>query len=65
MQKQRRIDPDEPRHERDRRVYEEPRRAVTVAVNGKFSLVAIGTLGYVRSPSDKRHLLKICPLEVV
>jgi hypothetical protein len=45
FQKQRRVDPAEPLHERERKVYEEPRRAVAVAINGKFSLVAIGTHG--------------------
>jgi hypothetical protein len=47
VQKQRRIDPDEPLHERNR-VYEEPRRAVAIAINGTFSLIAIGTYGCVR-----------------
>lgn len=28
------------------RVYEEPKRATAVAVNNKFSLIAIGTYGY-------------------
>lgn len=42
VQKQRRVDPDEPLHERNR-VYEEPRRAVAIAINGTFSLIAIGT----------------------
>lgn len=46
MQKQRQIDPNEPLHERDR-VYEEPRRAVTIAINGKFSFIAIGTQRFV------------------
>lgn len=45
VQKQRKLDPDEPLHERDRRLYVEPRTAVVVAVNGKFSLLAIGMLG--------------------
>ncbi|KAK7468553.1 WD40 repeat protein [Stygiomarasmius scandens] len=45
VQKQRRIDPDEPLHQRDRKVYVEPKRAVTVAVNAKFSLLAVGMLG--------------------
>jgi RAB6A-GEF complex partner protein 1 len=46
VQKQRRIDPDEPLHERDR-VYEEPKRAVAIAINGTFSLIAIGTYRFV------------------
>ncbi|KAL1713253.1 RIC1-domain-containing protein [Schizophyllum commune] len=37
--------------------YEEPRRAVSVAVNGKFSLVAIGTIGgaiqFTNFPSEE------------
>ncbi|THU88454.1 RIC1-domain-containing protein [Dendrothele bispora CBS 962.96] len=45
VQKQRRIDPDEPLHQRDRKVYVEPKRAVAVAVNAKFSLIAVGMLG--------------------
>lgn len=44
VQKQRRIDPDELIHEHNR-VYEEPRRAVAIAINGTFSLIAIGTFG--------------------
>jgi RAB6A-GEF complex partner protein 1 len=44
VQKQRRIDPDEPLHERDRKAYIDPNSAVAVAINGKFSLIAIGTL---------------------
>ncbi|KAF8649858.1 hypothetical protein AX16_005620 [Volvariella volvacea WC 439] len=43
VQKQRQLDPDQV--DADRKVYDEPRRAVTVAVNGKFSLIAIGTNG--------------------
>ena len=46
VQKQRRIDPDEPLHEHSR-VYEEPRRAVAIAINGTFSLIAIGTYEFV------------------
>jgi len=46
VQKQRVVDPDEPLHQRSRRVYVEPKRAVCVAVNGKFTLVAVGMLGY-------------------
>ncbi|KAK1232383.1 WD40 repeat protein [Marasmius sp. AFHP31] len=45
VQKQRRIDPDEPLHERNRPVYVEPRKAVSIAINGKFSLIAVGMLG--------------------
>ncbi|KAJ7596719.1 RIC1-domain-containing protein [Mycena floridula] len=45
VQKQRKIDPNEPLHERERRVYVEPRRAVAVAVNGPFSILAIGMSG--------------------
>ncbi|KAF5375289.1 hypothetical protein D9758_000014 [Tetrapyrgos nigripes] len=45
VQKQRRIDPDEPLHQRDRKVYVEPKRAVLIAVNAKFSLIAVGMLG--------------------
>lgn len=44
VQKQRRIDPDKPRHERGR-FYEEPRHAKAIAINAKFSLIAIGTIG--------------------
>lgn len=47
VEKQRRVDPDEPLHERDRRTYVEPKQAVVVAINGKFSLLAIGTQGCV------------------
>jgi len=43
VQKQRRVDPEEDLP----RIYEEPRRALAVAVNGKFSLIAIGTHGSV------------------
>ncbi|KAG6891075.1 hypothetical protein C0995_014164 [Termitomyces sp. Mi166 len=42
VQKQRRIDPDEPLYMRNR-IYEEPRRAMAIAINGKFSFIAIGT----------------------
>lgn len=41
MQKSRRIDPEDARSTKP--VYEEPRRAVAVAINGKFSLTAVGT----------------------
>ncbi|TFK36804.1 RIC1-domain-containing protein [Crucibulum laeve] len=44
VQKRRRIDPDTPASDRDR-IYEEPRRATAVALNEKFSLIAIGTHG--------------------
>lgn len=44
VQKQRQFDPDKPRHERGR-LYEEPRHAKAIAINAKFSLIAIGTLG--------------------
>ncbi|RDB29503.1 RAB6A-GEF complex partner protein 1 [Hypsizygus marmoreus] len=56
VQKQRRIDPDEPLHERNR-VYEEPRRAVAIAINAKFSFIAIGThsggLEFTNFPSQE------------
>ncbi|KAF8078253.1 RIC1-domain-containing protein [Lyophyllum atratum] len=56
VQKQRCVDPDEPLHERNR-VYEEPRRAVAMAINGKFSFIAIGTysggLEFTNFPSQE------------
>ncbi|KAF9458722.1 RIC1-domain-containing protein [Collybia nuda] len=56
VQKQRRIDPDEHPHERDR-VYEEPQRAVAIAINGKFSLIAVGTFSggieFTNFPSEE------------
>ncbi|KAG6837879.1 hypothetical protein H0H93_013032 [Arthromyces matolae] len=56
VQKQRRVEPDEPPDVRHR-VYEEPRRAVALAINGKFSFVAIGTfsggLEFVNFPSQE------------
>lgn len=55
VQKQRRIDPDKPRHERGR-FYEEPRHAKAIAINAKFSLIAIGTLGYVLVSISIRYL---------
>ncbi|KAK0465224.1 RIC1-domain-containing protein [Desarmillaria tabescens] len=45
VQKQRRIDPNEPLHERNRRAYVEPKQAVCVALNSRFSLIAVGMLG--------------------
>ncbi|KAF8898475.1 RIC1-domain-containing protein [Infundibulicybe gibba] len=46
VQKQRQIEPDDiSTGESERTLYEEPRRAVTVAINGRFSMIAIGTLG--------------------
>lgn len=45
VQKQRRIDPSEPLHERNRRAYVEPKQAVCVALNSRFSLIAVGMLG--------------------
>lgn len=41
MQKRRRVDPED--SENAKPLYEEPRRAVAVAINGRFSLTAIGT----------------------
>lgn len=43
VQKQKQVDPEDSRE----RAYHEPRRAVTIAVNGKFSLIAVGTEGSV------------------
>lgn len=40
--KRRQVDPEQTPSER---VYEEPKRAVSVAINGKFSLMAIGMHG--------------------
>uniref|UniRef100_A0A0W0FAM6 RIC1 C-terminal alpha solenoid region domain-containing protein n=1 Tax=Moniliophthora roreri TaxID=221103 RepID=A0A0W0FAM6_MONRR len=45
VQKQRRVNPEDPLHKRNRKAYIEPKSAVAVAINGKFSLIAIGTLG--------------------
>ncbi len=45
VQKQRRVDPDQPLHESSRRIYEEPRRAVKIALNSRFSVFAIGMVG--------------------
>ncbi|PBL00950.1 RIC1-domain-containing protein [Armillaria gallica] len=45
VQKQRRVDPSEPLHERNRRAYVEPKQAVCVALNSRFSLIAVGMLG--------------------
>ncbi|KAK7058364.1 WD40 repeat protein [Paramarasmius palmivorus] len=50
VQKQRRVDPDEPLHERERKAYIDPNSAVAVAINGKFSLIAVGTLSF---PSEE------------
>ncbi|KAG5728542.1 RIC1 like protein [Termitomyces sp. T112] len=56
VQKQRRIDPDESLHVQNR-TYEEPRRAVAIAINGKFSFIAIGTfsggLEFINFPSQE------------
>ncbi|KAF5377213.1 hypothetical protein D9615_006326 [Tricholomella constricta] len=56
VQKQRRIDPDEPLHQGDR-VYKEPRRVVAMAINSKFSFIAIGTysggLEFTNFPSQE------------
>jgi hypothetical protein len=41
VQKRRRIDPEDAHVAKP--IYEEPRRAVAVAINGKFSLTAVGT----------------------
>ena len=43
MQKRRLVRPDDP--DAEQHVYDEPRQAVAVAINTKFSLVAIGTHG--------------------
>lgn len=40
VQKQKRIDPNDA--SADRRQYEEPKKAISIAVNGKFSLIAVG-----------------------
>ncbi|KAF9270574.1 RIC1-domain-containing protein [Marasmius fiardii PR-910] len=57
VQKQRRIDPDAPLHERNRPVYLEPKRAVKIAINAKFSLIAIGMHGggiaFTKFPSQE------------
>lgn len=45
MQKRRMVRPDDP--DADQYAYEEPRRAVSVAINTKFSVVAVGMHGYV------------------
>ena len=47
VQKRRQTDPDsgEP-------AYQDPRKAVAVAINAKFSLIAIGTYGYVIPIAD-------------
>ena len=45
VQKRRRKDPDELKD--GEYPYDEPRRAMTVAINTRFSLIAIGTHGYV------------------
>jgi hypothetical protein len=42
VQKQRQVDLED---DRESLIYEEPRRAVVVAINGKFSLTAVGTQG--------------------
>lgn len=41
VQKRRRLDPEDAQIAGP--VYDEPRRAVAIAINGKFSLVAVGT----------------------
>lgn len=47
IQKQRRVDPDQPLHEANRRMYDEPKRAVQVALNSRFSVFAVGMIGLV------------------
>lgn len=47
VQKRRRRDPDDP--DAGEFAYTEPRRAMVVAINTKFSLIAIGTYGYASS----------------
>lgn len=56
VQKRRRIDPNESRQV-GIRVYEEPRRAVAIAINGKFSFLAIGTYRWVLVNT---RLLAVC-----
>lgn len=61
VEKQRSIDPTQPLHQRERRVYVEPKRATAVAINGKFSMLAIGMLGYVTtSDQDPSLNVKSC-----
>ncbi|KAJ3897367.1 hypothetical protein F5879DRAFT_983118 [Lentinula edodes] len=52
VQKQRRVEPEE-----HGSVYFEPRRAVRIAINAKFSLIAVGMLGggiqYTTFPADE------------
>lgn len=43
VQKQRRVEP----HEQNESLYFEPMRAVRIAVNAKFSMIAVGMLGYL------------------
>ncbi|TFK76753.1 RIC1-domain-containing protein [Pluteus cervinus] len=55
VQKQKQVDPSD--IIADRKVYEEVRRAVTIAINGKFSMIATGTqsgeLAFTNFPSQE------------
>ncbi|KAG7099576.1 hypothetical protein E1B28_001406 [Marasmius oreades] len=57
VQKQRRVEPDTPLHERNRPVYIDPQHAVKIAINGRFSLIAIGMhgggLSFTKFPSQE------------
>lgn len=46
VEKQRRVDPSEQLHP-PREAYEEPRRATEIAINGRFSVVAVGMARFV------------------
>jgi hypothetical protein len=52
VQKQRQVEPDSVQGQG---TYNDPRKAMKVAINVKFSLIAIGTLGCVMQFSAKVH----------
>ncbi|KII93321.1 hypothetical protein PLICRDRAFT_130973 [Plicaturopsis crispa FD-325 SS-3] len=65
VQKRRQVDPENPLEQPP---YDEPRRAVAIAINAKFSLVAIGTHGgsveYTNFPSQEGVIPKAQALSI-